>query len=254
MPDYVSSAGITVLAHGYDSTSRKDVLRRVVIPVVPGTAARALPRSGRKGELCEQVPAVGAGLARRIEPVDHDQPSSGPARLVLQLTPETAPGSVVNRLRRMPVLDHVRGCEILDDDHIVLAHQPCGRSVQVIGAGVAALEPRIPGTAGVEVRERSMLMPQHPLRRYRGHLVEEREFVGLLPAGQRTIRLGIRRRLPFGREPDLTLGERPVPHQADATERSARQRLLLRVRVCPAPIRHSHLISLSGENLARSAF
>jgi len=396
LPDYISSAGITVLAHGHDSTSRKDVLRRVVIPVVPGATIRTRPYPGRKGELCEQVAAVGAGLARRIEPVDHYQPSSAPTRLVLQLTPELTPGCILNRLCQTPVLDHVRGREVLDDDHVMLAHQPCGGPVQVIGTGVAdfavrggylllglgpilttrpaaghpplvpgkvprfalqvlrvsdplaiahdseilkpqvnpdhtacwserrwicglereshipsavllkrddhhrrvqldgihigerphelkwracfrqeqftvtrpeprsrevgglatiaALELRMPRTAGVEVRERNMLMPQYLLQRYRRHLVEERELVGLLPAGQRTIRLGIRRGLPFRRGPDLTLGERPVPHQADTAERSPQQRLLLRARVCPAPIRHSHPYSLSGEDLARSDF
>ena len=70
---YVSSAGIARGAPGYGKTCRKDVLRRVQVPVMPGAAGRARPAPRRKAQLREQVPASRAGLAGGIPAADHDQ-------------------------------------------------------------------------------------------------------------------------------------------------------------------------------------
>src|ERR1700734_440570 len=75
-------------------TCRQDVLRGVNVPVVPGAAGRALPRPGSQGQLREQVPARGAGLAARVEAVDYDQVPPGPGSLVLELAAELAPATV----------------------------------------------------------------------------------------------------------------------------------------------------------------
>ncbi len=72
MPSDISSAGITRVTSGYGSTSRKDVLRRVEVPVVPGAAARTRPVPGGKLQLGEQVSTRRAGLAGRVPAVDHD--------------------------------------------------------------------------------------------------------------------------------------------------------------------------------------
>ena len=86
-----SSTGITGGLPGYGSTSRKDVLGRVDVPVVPGTAARTRPAPGGKTQLREQLPAHRAGLRRGEPAVDHHQGASGAFGLVLQLPPELTP-------------------------------------------------------------------------------------------------------------------------------------------------------------------
>src|SRR3984957_5571611 len=109
----ISSAG----SNG--KTCRQDVLRGVDVPVVPGAAGRAAPRPGAEGELREQVPAGGAGLAARVEPADHDQLPPGPGCLVMELSAELAPAAVRDRLGEGPVAEHVFHGQVLDYDHVV---------------------------------------------------------------------------------------------------------------------------------------
>src|SRR4051812_40552742 len=80
----ISSAGMARegLPPGYGKTCRQDVLRGVDVPVVPGTAGRALPRPGAEAQLGEDMAARRAHLRRREPPVDHDYPPSAPGRLV----------------------------------------------------------------------------------------------------------------------------------------------------------------------------
>src|SRR5690349_24643043 len=99
---YVTSAG----RHG--KTCRQDVLRGVEVPVVPGTAERALPRPGAEGQLREQVPARRARLRAGVPAVDHDQAPTVPLTLVLQLAPELAPAAVADRAGQPPVAEHAR--------------------------------------------------------------------------------------------------------------------------------------------------
>ena len=96
----ISSAGITGVTPGYGKTCRKNVLRRVDIPVVPGAAGRARPVPRLQARLGEQVPAGRAGLARRVPAVDRDHVPSGPGRLVLDHAAEGAPPAVGDGLGR----------------------------------------------------------------------------------------------------------------------------------------------------------
>src|SRR6185437_4019209 len=54
---------------GYGKTCRKDVLRGVEVPVVPGAAGRARPVPRLEGQAFEEVPARRAGLAARVPAV-----------------------------------------------------------------------------------------------------------------------------------------------------------------------------------------
>ena len=120
----ISSAG----SNG--KTCRQDVLRGGDVPVVPGAAGRAVPCPGAEGQLREQVPARGAGLAARVEPVGHDQAPPGPGCLVLKLAAELTPAAVGYCLGEGPVADHVRHGQVLDHEHVVVADQPGGSAVQ----------------------------------------------------------------------------------------------------------------------------
>src|SRR5271156_2642462 len=60
----ISSAGITRGIPGCGKACRKDVLRRVDVPVVPGAAGWARPVPGRKAQLREQGPAHQADAAK----------------------------------------------------------------------------------------------------------------------------------------------------------------------------------------------
>ena len=86
----------------------QDVLRGVYVPVVDCTAHRASPFSNGQvlctGPLCA---ASGAKLRRREETADSDDPFPVPVRLILQLPPELAPGSVGDGPRQFVVLHHV---------------------------------------------------------------------------------------------------------------------------------------------------
>src|SRR5262249_32652629 len=93
----ISSAGMAGDAPGYGKTCRQDVLRGVAVPVVPSTAARALPRPAFQAQFGEEIPARRARLRAWVPPVDDDHwpPVSG--RLVLKHGPEGAPPAVRDR-------------------------------------------------------------------------------------------------------------------------------------------------------------
>jgi hypothetical protein len=103
----VSSAGIARIAPGCGKTCRKDVLRGVYVPVVPGAARRARPVPRRQAQRGEQVPARRAGLGRRVEAVDRDHAPPGPFRLVLDHAAEGAPAAVGNAPGQGMVAGHV---------------------------------------------------------------------------------------------------------------------------------------------------
>jgi hypothetical protein len=124
----ISSAGITRRTPGYGKTCRKDVLRRVDIPVVPGAATRARSAPGGKARLSEQTPARRAGPGGREPAVDHDQFPPLPLALVLKLAAEFTPAAVRDRLGEGAVADHVLHGQVLYHDHVMVADQArrCG--------------------------------------------------------------------------------------------------------------------------------
>ena len=100
----VSSAGIARETPGYGKTCRKDVLRGIDVPVMPGAARRARPVPGGQAQLHEQVPARRAGLLRRVPAVDHDQLAAVPFAFVRELATELAPAAVCDRPGQRAVL------------------------------------------------------------------------------------------------------------------------------------------------------
>jgi len=72
---YASSAGMVLGVQGYGKTCRKDVLRRVDVPVVPGAANGARPVPRGQAKLGDPMPTCRARLGRRVPPVDDDQPA-----------------------------------------------------------------------------------------------------------------------------------------------------------------------------------
>ena len=64
-------------------TYRRDVLRGVDIPVVPGAAGRTVPCPCAEGQLREQVPAFRAGLAALTVGTGDFSPGLGPVRRAL---------------------------------------------------------------------------------------------------------------------------------------------------------------------------
>ena len=75
----ISSAGIARMTPGYGKTCRKDVLRGVDVPVVPGTARLAGPRAHRERHRRCHAPARRTRLARWQPAVHHDQVTPGRA-------------------------------------------------------------------------------------------------------------------------------------------------------------------------------
>ncbi|SMD03511.1 hypothetical protein SAMN05660733_03555 [Lentzea albidocapillata] len=132
MPSDISSAGITRVVSGYGSTSRKDVLRRVEVPVVPGATARTRPVPGRELQLGEQMPTGRAGLAGRKPAVDHDQHATGTFAFVLKLPPKLPPARVRDGAGETTVADHARDVEVLDRDHICAPHQGGAGAMQKV--------------------------------------------------------------------------------------------------------------------------
>lgn len=142
MPSDISSVGLAGRLPGCDSTSRKNVLGRVEVPVVPGAAGRASPCPGRQVEPVEQVPAVRAGLRGRVPAVDHSEGASGAFGLVFEHAPKLAPCRVTDRFGEPAVFHHVRNREVFDGDQVVVADDPGGGLVEEVGAGVADLAMR----------------------------------------------------------------------------------------------------------------
>ncbi len=135
----ISSAGIARVAPGCGKTCRKDVLRRVEVPVVQDAAGRASPRPGGQAQLGERELACRAGLGRGVPAAGHDQLAAGSLALVLQLAAELAPPAVADRPGQAPVADHVGDREVLDRDQVVAADQAGGGLVQEVAAGVGDL-------------------------------------------------------------------------------------------------------------------
>src|SRR5262249_23006085 len=124
---------------GYGSTSRNDVLGRVDVPVMPGTAARTRPVPGGKTQLGEQVPASRAGLGGGGPAGDHDERTPRPFGLVLPLPPKIPPPRITDRPRQRVILNHVGDREVFDHDRVGPADQVGAGAVQEVGAGVADL-------------------------------------------------------------------------------------------------------------------
>src|SRR6266566_7239740 len=96
----ISSAGIGAIAGTYGKTCRKNALRRVDVPVMPGAAGRARPVPRLQAQLREQVPARTARLGAGIPAVGRDHVPPGPRRLVLDHAAEGTPPAVRDRLRQ----------------------------------------------------------------------------------------------------------------------------------------------------------
>ena len=175
VPSDISSAGIAGVAPGYGKTCRKNVLRRVDVPVVPGAAGRALPRPGAQAEFGEQMPARRARLAGGVPAVDHDQAPPVLGCLVFQLAAELAPSRVESRpvqpgfgastvrevcawpVRVRPGLrppGQVRDRQVFDHDRVVVADQP----------GAGAVEEVNPGGADFPVRAGRLRLRLPPVR------------------------------------------------------------------------------------------
>ena len=121
MPD-ISSTGITRVTPGYGTTCRKDVLRGVDVPVVPGAAGRASPLPGGQGQAREQVPARRAGLGRGVPAVDDDKAAAVPLALVFKLAAELALPAVGDGTGQAVVADHVGDVEVFDHDGVSRAN------------------------------------------------------------------------------------------------------------------------------------
>ena len=157
VPSYISSTGIGTIG-AYGKTCRTNVLRRVDVPVVPGTAGRARPVPRLQTQVRKQAPARRAGLAGGVPAVDHDQAPAVPGRLVLQLAAELTPARVMDRLVQpglgcRPVRQvgawpirvrpgrgsagHVADGQVFDHEHVMAADQPGAGAVQEISPGRA---------------------------------------------------------------------------------------------------------------------
>src|SRR6266568_557786 len=134
-------------APGYGKTCRQDVLRGVVVPVVPGAAGRARPVPRIQAQVDQEMPARRARPGRGVPPAgrDHAPPVSG--GLVLDHGPEGAPPAVTDRLSQRAVADHVLHGEVFQDDHVVAADQAGAGLVEEVGAGGADF-PVGPGDLG----------------------------------------------------------------------------------------------------------
>jgi len=135
----IASAGIARGSLGYGKTCRKDVLGRVDVPVVPGTAGRACPVPSGKGKLREPVPARRAGLRTRVPTARHDQLAAVSLTLVSELATELAPPAVRDSTGQPAVADHARYVQVLDHYRVVLADQPGAGAVEEILPGVTDL-------------------------------------------------------------------------------------------------------------------
>lgn len=146
----ISSTGITkcCVALGYGTTCRKNVLGRVVVPVMPGATIRACPVPDGEAQLGEQVAALRTTLGRGEPAVDHDEASPIPLALVLQLTTELPPSAVGDRSIQAPFRGDIPAwsvcgaggrcrstlhVEVLDHNPVVVTDQASAGAVQEIG-------------------------------------------------------------------------------------------------------------------------
>ena len=136
MPSDISSTDIAGVAPGYGSTSRKDVLGRVDVPVVPGTASGARPLTCPERQRGEQVPASAARFAGGVPAVDDDHYPAGALCLVLNHGAEFAPAALADGLGESTIANHATHIEVFDGDSVEPAHQLRGGLVQEVAARV----------------------------------------------------------------------------------------------------------------------
>ena len=157
---FISSTGISTVSGAYGKTCRTDVLGRVEVPVVPGTAGRARPVPRFQAQGAEQIPARAARLRAGIPAVNYDQPAPVFGCLVLQRAggPAPQPAALIDllspALARVPFGRYLPGrsgsglglgpagqvCDgqvFVGHDRIVVADQPGTGAVQEIGPGRA---------------------------------------------------------------------------------------------------------------------
>ena len=103
MPSDISSAGIARVTSGCDSTSRKDVLRRVQVPAVPGATTRTRPVPGSELEFGEHMSARRTRLAGRVPAINHHERAARSGALVRQLPSELAPTRIGDGSGERPV-------------------------------------------------------------------------------------------------------------------------------------------------------
>jgi hypothetical protein len=154
---YLSSAGIAQGAPGYGKTCRKNVLRGVDVPVVPGAAGRASPVPGGQAQVREQVPLQGFG-GIGVDGEDHV-----PASVRL------AGNDHRRRVERGyvcigPGPHEPDGSSHLGQPQFASAHGERAPGIVRGLPGPAGLEPRVPGAPGEERLERSVLVTQRLLR------------------------------------------------------------------------------------------
>ena len=135
----ISSAGITRGTPGYGKTCRKNVLRGVDVPVVPGAAGRARPCRVFRLSEASRCPHDRAGLADGVPAVDRDHVPPGLAALYSIMRAEGAPPAIGDGLSQGAVADHVRHGEVFDRDHVMVADQAGAGLVEEVGAGGADL-------------------------------------------------------------------------------------------------------------------
>ena len=127
-----------------------------------------------------------------------------------------------------------------EEQRAVAVPEPGPGELRGLPAG-AGLIPRVAGAAGEEAGVRDLLVPDRLLKRDRGHLVQPRQFFGGFHGSQVGVRLGeVRLRLLAAVIPGVPPRKRPVPHDADASERAVQHAGLLRCRVRPALVRSPH--------------
>ena len=207
----ISSAGMAGVAPGYGKTCRQDVLRGVDVPVMPGTAGRALPHPG--------APAVRDRL-RQPTVADHV-----PHREILQddhvMVADQAGGGLVQEV----------GAGGAD-----LAVSPGGFGPGFGAVGGSLLAAGHPLLVAGQVTGPPFQVPQRDGR----HLIHPGQFVRGLHGGQVGARLGVRRTGLVGVVPLTSPVQGPVPGDADAAECAVKQAGLRLVGVCPAFVRGPH--------------
>ena len=85
-----------------------------------------------------------------------------------------------------------------------------------------------------------VLMAERLLERHRGDLAKESQVRILFHHGQGGIGLGVAGALAFLLPAGVPGGQRPVPHHADAAERTGQHLLLCLVGVCSTPVCRPH--------------
>ena len=132
---------------------RQDVPRRVQIPIVqdPACGARPLRDTERQGR--DDVPTLAAHLGRREEAIHADHLLAISLGLVVEHPNSDADAGIAQAAGKGVAPDHAAQVQILDADHVELAHQPCRELVQRVLARmgdllVTAGQPCYLGNAG----------------------------------------------------------------------------------------------------------